>query len=80
MAIPVLNVVFEHRDNKHVRPFTEFLSDEKPVRSLNKDQWETFYEFSKLPWNDFSNYDAAGAWPSLIDEYVEWRKAGNWMV
>jgi len=73
----VLKVLFEHRENKQVGPFTQFLAEAKPVKSLNKDQWDIFYEFSRMEWNDFSKYDAAGAWPNLIDEYVEWRRAAK---
>jgi len=36
-------------------------------RPINKDTWGLLYEFSKI---DLKDYDADGAWPSLIDEFV----------
>lgn len=76
-AIPVLQVLFADRENRHIHPFLEFLKEAKEkgsVKCLNKDQWDVFYEFSRSMDDVFTGYDDTAAWPSLFDEYVEWRR------
>uniref|UniRef100_A0A8C4SKN6 DCN1-like protein n=1 Tax=Erpetoichthys calabaricus TaxID=27687 RepID=A0A8C4SKN6_ERPCA len=41
---------------------------------INKDQWCNVLEFSRTISLDLSNYDEDGAWPVLLDEFVEWYK------
>uniref|UniRef100_M4AIK5 DCN1-like protein n=2 Tax=Xiphophorus TaxID=8082 RepID=M4AIK5_XIPMA len=41
---------------------------------VNKDQWCNVLEFSRTINLDLSNYDEDGAWPVLLDEFVEWYK------
>lgn len=43
-------------------------------RSVSRDTWVLLYDFMRLVKADFSNYDAEGAWPVLIDEFVAWAK------
>lgn len=51
--------------------FERFLEDSK-YRVLNKDQWCNILEFSRSVNPDLSNYDEDGAWPVLLDEFVDW--------
>lgn len=51
--------------------FMQFLEQSK-FRGMNKDQWYNVYEFSRHVLPDLSNYDEDGAWPVLLDEFVEW--------
>uniref|UniRef100_A0A8C7Z1R5 DCN1-like protein n=1 Tax=Oryzias sinensis TaxID=183150 RepID=A0A8C7Z1R5_9TELE len=53
--------------------FQQFLEQSK-YKGLNKDQWYNVLEFSKTINTDLSNYDEDGAWPVLLDEFVEWQK------
>jgi hypothetical protein len=72
-AIPVLQVLFANRDNKHITPFLEFLQQTPPpTKSLNKDQWDSFYVFSQSMDDNFTGFSDEAAWPILIDEYVDW--------
>lgn len=54
--------------------FQQFLEQSK-YKGLNKDQWYNVLEFSRTIKTDLSNYDEDGAWPVLLDEFVEWQKA-----
>jgi Cullin binding len=74
MAIPVLQVLFTNRHNNHLNHFIEFLQQSPTVKSLNKDQWDLFLDFSSTVNEDLSEYDTSAAWPGLFDDYVEWRK------
>ncbi|CEP15828.1 hypothetical protein [Parasitella parasitica] len=53
-----------------VNDFVTFLQEKKPVRVINRDQWQSFLEFAST---DISEYDESSAWPVLFDEFVEWR-------
>ncbi|XP_044761819.1 DCN1-like protein 4 isoform X2 [Coccinella septempunctata] len=51
--------------------FSQFLEQSK-YKVINKDQWCNILEFSKTISIDLSNYDVDGAWPVMLDEFVEW--------
>lgn len=51
--------------------FAEFLQQPKAPRVINKDQWNNIYEFSKTINTDLSNYSIDGAWPVLLDDFVD---------
>jgi len=48
--------------------------DQSRYRVLNKDQWCNVLEFSRAVDTDLKNYDVDGAWPVMLDEFVEWLK------
>lgn len=54
--------------------FIEFLGTASRAR-ISADEWNSFLEFSKDVSPDLSLYEDDGAWPSLLDEFVEWSKA-----
>lgn len=51
--------------------FEEFLEEPKSPRVINKDQWINIYEFSRTINLDLSNYSIDGAWPTLLDDFVD---------
>lgn len=51
--------------------FDQFLEQSK-YKVMNKDQWCNVLEFSRSVSADLSNYDEDGAWPVLLDEFVDW--------
>ncbi|XP_065341767.1 DCN1-like protein 4 isoform X1 [Cloeon dipterum] len=58
--------------------FMKFL-DESKYKVINKDQWANILEFTRYVRDDLSNYDYDGAWPVLLDEFVEWLGKDNSM-
>lgn len=41
------------------------------VKAVTKDMWMQAHEFGRDVRSDLTNYDADGAWPVIIDEFVE---------
>lgn len=55
--------------------FTQFLEQQQGrYKVINKDQWCNVLEFSRSIHPDLSNYDEDGAWPVMLDEFVDWLK------
>ncbi|XP_070504522.1 DCN1-like protein 4 [Chironomus tepperi] len=52
--------------------FAEFLEQPKAPRVINKDQWNNIFEFSRTINTDLTNYSIDGAWPVLLDDFVEY--------
>jgi len=42
------------------------------VKAVTKDVWDMLFTFSTSINDDMSNFDEDGAWPVLLDEFVEW--------
>jgi DCN1-like protein 4/5 len=51
--------------------FHQFLEQSR-YKVMNRDQWFNILEFSRHITTDLANYDEDGAWPVLLDEFVDW--------
>eukprot|EP00112_Aurelia_sp_Birch-Aquarium-sp1_P018663 Seg4480.1 transcript_id=Seg4480.1/GoldUCD/mRNA.D3Y31 product="DCN1-like protein 5" protein_id=Seg4480.1/GoldUCD/D3Y31 len=51
--------------------FLEYLNQTRH-KVINRDQWNSILEFIRTVDRSFTNYDVEGAWPVLLDEFVEY--------
>ncbi|TPX43674.1 hypothetical protein SeMB42_g04638 [Synchytrium endobioticum] len=58
---------------KHVNLWEQFLR-ENHGKSISKDTWNQFLDFTRTCGEGFSNYDSDGAWPVLIDQFVDYAR------
>ncbi|KAF7970662.1 hypothetical protein HWV62_44985 [Athelia sp. TMB] len=53
----------------------EFINEKSSYKGANKDLWSMMLEFCQTVSSNLDNYEADGAWPTLLDEFVAWQKA-----
>jgi len=74
-AIGLLTLLLSNRFY-HIKNFVEYLQTQTgTIKVINLDQWTSLYEFASTMKEDLSNYDENGAWPCIMDDYVQWMKS-----
>jgi len=76
LAAGLLKLLMKERKGKfpHCEEFCEYLTTTSKFKVINMDHWMSFYQFNNLVKPDFSNFNAEDAWPTMFDDFVEWRK------
>lgn len=71
MAISMWKLVFSQREPPVLQRWLEFLEKHTSIRGIPKDTWDMFLNFVEQVGDDLSSYDDTEAWPSLLDDFVE---------
>ena len=71
MAITLWKLVFSQGEPPVLQRWLEFLEKHTNIRGIPKDTWELFLNFTEQVGDDLSSYDDTEAWPSLLDDFVE---------
>ncbi|PPQ85764.1 hypothetical protein CVT25_003082 [Psilocybe cyanescens] len=58
---------------EYIQWWFDFMN-QKGQKGVSKDTWVMFLDFIKSTNSTFSNYDMEAAWPSTIDDFVEYAK------
>lgn len=70
-AIGLWQLFFAEMQWPLVEHWCQFL-EERNMKVISRDVWLQLLEFAKTVDSTLSNYDAEGAWPCLLDEFVEY--------
>ncbi|KAI6042987.1 Cullin binding-domain-containing protein [Pisolithus marmoratus] len=57
-----------------ISDITTFLNENSSYRGANKDIWNMVYEFCRTINPNLDNYEDDAAWPTLLDDFVSWKR------
>ncbi|XP_013385985.1 DCN1-like protein 3 [Lingula anatina] len=72
VAIQMWKIVFTQNAPPLLEPWLHFLEKHEGIRGIPRDTWDMFLHFTEQVGSDLSNYDESEAWPSLLDDFVEY--------
>jgi DCN1-like protein 4/5 len=55
-------------------PYPNPQQESGSYKGANKDIWNMVYEFCQTVNEEFSNYEVDGAWPTMLDDFVAWKR------
>ncbi|KAJ7168307.1 DUF298-domain-containing protein [Mycena crocata] len=65
----------EQSRNIDMETSVAFCNEEKATyKATNKDLWSMMLEFCRTVKPTLHDYEAEGAWPTLLDDFVAWKK------
>lgn len=72
----MLSIVLEPLFGEHVQSLTTFMDTKTSLAKtgVSLDEWMMILQFCREIKPDCSNFQDDGAWPLLLDDYVEWRR------
>jgi DCN1-like protein 1/2 len=70
-AVALWQLLFQGRGWGLIQLWSAFV-EEFHKKAVTKDTWVQLLEFSKAIKGDLSNYDTEGAWPTLLDDFVDY--------
>jgi DCN1-like protein 4/5 len=77
-AVAMLELLHGNAFPQHVPPLCEFLqghAETAKKRGVSADEWSMILNFfSEVAMPDCSNYQDDGAWPLLLDDFVDWQR------
>jgi len=77
MAVAYWKLLFQDMpDEPRVDEWVAFLQQRK-VKGVPRDTWNLFLDFLHATDTSLANYDCEGAWPLLIDEFVEFLRSNR---
>ncbi|XP_052761986.1 DCN1-like protein 3 [Mya arenaria] len=72
MAISLWKLVFSQQEPAILPRWLNFLQKHQNIRGVSRDTWDMFLNFVEQVSDDLSSYDDTEAWPSLLDDFVEY--------
>lgn len=72
-AVSYWNIILHDRFD-HLNLWIKFIESQEKPRAISRDTWNLVLEFALTINKQMSNYDVDGAWPVIIDEFVDWAK------
>jgi len=72
MALSLWTLVFSQHEPPILKRWLSFLEKHPSIRGIPKDTWDMFLNFCDAVGEDLSSYDDTEAWPSLLDDFVEY--------
>ncbi|MCL4136706.1 UNVERIFIED_CONTAM: hypothetical protein GTU68_066065 [Idotea baltica] len=72
VAIILWKLVFSQKEPSILPRWIYFLEQHPSIRGISRDTWYMFLNFSETVADDLSVYDDTEAWPSLLDDFVEY--------
>ncbi|KAK7689051.1 hypothetical protein QCA50_007742 [Cerrena zonata] len=57
-----------------MKDILEFIVEKGTYKGVNKDLWTMTLEFCQLVSPNLEGYDSDGAWPTMLDEFVNWKR------